>query len=720
MKITVKGFAERALFAANVFIIFLLAFGDSIVVPYWLQPLGRMHPMLLHFPIVILLLAMFLEFFRFKKAYAEEKLYHDFTSGLLLLGALFSALTVVMGLFLSTEEGYSGSVLQWHKWTGVSIVFIASIIYYCRSLSWYSVFIARAGAAVTTLSIIIAGHYGATLTHGDNFVLESLITTDEMAAIPIEEAKVFDHVVMPIFSQKCLSCHNIEKRKGNLMMDNVQSILKGGKTGKLFVPGKPEISLLLERIHLPLDEKKHMPPKGKSQLTDDEIKLLNLWIRSNADMKKKVIDLPANDSLRRLATTLLKPAPAPLERFDFAAADESTIKKLNNNYRVVELLAKESPALSVNIYNEHVYKSETLKELTAVKRQIVSLNLSRMPVSDDDLKIISQFENLRKLNLNFTKVSGTGLKYLLNLKHLNTLSLSGTKVSYPLVKQLGNINSLKQLTLWNTGISDAEISRLQKANLNLAVLKGFKDDGSHTVKLNKPRLGTDVTVFKDTTSLQIKHPISGVQIRYTTDGTEPDSLKSLVYKTEVVLKGNTTLKARAYKVGWYGSDVITATFHKSSYKPDSITFLLPAAEKYSLGGANTLIDNRLGDYSFSSGMWIGFRYNDMEAMLYFKQPVTMQSVTLNVMKQIQSYIFPPTHVEIWAGTNNKDLRLLRVVKPDIPQKDEERSLMKVEAKFKPQSITCLKIIAKNLKKLPVWHPGKGEPAWIFIDEIFLN
>jgi uncharacterized membrane protein len=720
MKISVKGFAENVLFMANVLIIFLLAFGDKIIVPYWLQPLGRLHPMILHFPIVILLLAMLLECFRFKDVYAKEQLFHDFTSGLLLSGALFSALTVVMGLFLSKEEGYSGSTLQWHKWTGVSIVFIASIIYHYRNSSWYSLPIARGGAILSTLSIIIAGHYGAALTHGDNFVLEAVTTPAEVARVPVDQAKIFDHVIMPIFSQKCLSCHNIEKAKGNLMMDNVQSILKGGKTGKLFVPGKPGISLLLERIHLPLDEKKHMPPRGKSQLTDDEISLLKLWIKNNADMKKKVVELPANDSLRLLATTFLAPSKAPLEQYEFAAADESTIEKLNNNYRIVYSLAKESPALAVNIYNKGIYKPALLKELSTVKKQIVSLDLNKMPVSDDDLKIISQFENLRKLNLNFTNINGTGLKHLVSLKHLNGLSLSGTRVSYNFVKPLVTMSSLKQLTLWNTGLSELEMLQLQKLNKNLAVVYGFKDDGKHPIKLNQPRLSSDVTVFSRTMDVHIKHPINGVQIRYTTDGTEPDSLKSLIYNKEIVLKENTTLKARAYKTGWYGSDVITSNFYKSSYKPDSIIFLLPANEKYKAGGAKVLIDNQLGDYDINVGKWIGFRENNMEAMLYFKQRVTMQSVTLNIMKQIPTYIFPPTDVEIWGGTDKSKLRLLRVIKPNIPKKDEERSLIKVEAKFKPQGISCLKIVVKNLKKLPAWHPGKGQPAWIFIDEVFLN
>jgi hypothetical protein len=39
---------------------------------------------------------------------------------------------------------------------------------------------------------------------------------------------------------------------------------------------------------------------------------------------------------------------------------------------------------------------------------------------------------------------------------------------------------------------------------------------------------------------------------------------------------------------------------------------------------------------------------------------------------------------------------------------------------KPTPYKYYKFVATNLKKLPNWHPGKGTPAWIFIDEIFLN
>ncbi len=718
MRITLKGFTENALFALNIFIVFLLIFGEKIAVPYWLQPLGRLHPMILHFPIVLLLLAMLLEFFRFKESYTGEKLYQNFTTGLLLTGVLLAAVTVIMGLFLSKEEGYSGSTLQWHKWTGVSIVFFSSIIYWSRNSSWYKASVAKAGAVITVLCLIVTGHYGATLTHGDNFVLAALIPAKEKVAV--DKAVIFDDVVMPIFNEKCLSCHNLEKAKGSLILTDAKSMLKGGKNGKLFVPGKPEISLLLERIHLPVDDKKHMPPKSKSQLTPEEITILALWVKGNADLKKKVIELPKGDSLRVLSASLLGPVGAVEENYDFAAADESTVKKLNNNYRVIYPLDKVSPALEVNIYNRSIYKPEAVKELEPLKKQIVSLNLNNLPVKDEELKTIGGFGNLRKLNLNFTDVKGDGLKYLKSLNHLNALSLSGTKVNFGSVKQLIGMKSLKELTLWNTGLKETEIAQLQKMNKELTVIGGFKDDGKNPVKLNQPRLTTDVSIFKSSLSLQVKHPINGVQIRYTTDGSEPDSLKSLLYDKEIVIKETATLKVKAYKVGWYSSDVVSFNFYQSNYKPDSMAFLLPANEKYKSEGPKVLLDNQLGDFDVNNGKWIGFRENNMEAIMFFKQPISLKSVTLNVMRQVQAYILLPQEVEIWGGADKKSLKLLKVIKNQMPVKDEGNALLKLDAKFEPRNVSCIKIVGKNFKKLPEWHPGKGQPAWLFIDEIFLN
>ncbi|RYE18865.1 MAG: cytochrome C, partial [Sphingobacteriales bacterium] len=235
MKSNLKGFAENLLFVLNILIIFFLIFESRIVVPHWMIPVGRMHPMILHFPIAILILAMVLEFFRFREKYQSEVFYQNFTSNLLLIGLLSAAVTVIMGLFLSKEEGYAGSVLQWHKWTGISIVFFASLIYFTRTKQWYNPFVAKGGAVITILCLILAGHFGATLTHGDSFVLGPVMPQEVTPQVTLEQAKVYDDLIKPVFKAKCNSCHNSEKIKGELMLTNEASILKGGKTGKLFV-----------------------------------------------------------------------------------------------------------------------------------------------------------------------------------------------------------------------------------------------------------------------------------------------------------------------------------------------------------------------------------------------------------------------------------------------------------------------------------------------------
>ena len=723
MKRNLNGFAGNLLFALNIFIVFLLIFEGKIMVPYWLQPVGRMHPMLLHFPIAILMLAMFLEFFRFKTEYNAQDLYQRFASNLLLIGVISSAITVIMGLFLSKEGGYTGETLQWHKWAGVSIVFIPSIIYWFRNASWYRAPVARSGAIITFFCLILAGHYGATLTHGDNFVLDPIMPKQEN--VPIDQAIVFDHVIKPIFIKKCISCHNPDKLKGNLILADAKSILKGGKTGKLFVAGKPELSLLLQRIHLPLEEKKHMPPKGEIQLSDEEITLLYHWIKANADFKKKVIELPVNDSLRILASAMLKPTETTEEQFDFAAADEETIQGLNNSYRGVYPISKGSPALAVNLYNKDTYTPQALDELSALRTQIISLELNKMPVKDADLKYVGRFENLRKLNLNFTEITGKGLKELVSLKHLKSLSLSGTKINYrDLNQQIHSFKSLNTLVVWNTGLSGSEIQKLQNANKQIQIIAGFTDDGSNPIRLTPPQLKNSSHIFSDSLALQLAHPINGVKVRYTIDGSEPDSINSPIFKDKTLLKHYTIVKAKAYKVGWLGSNVVVFNLYKSTYKPDSVILLSPLNSRHLASGTKTFFDGELGTFNANSPAsatnWAGFIKNDMEVLLEYKKPVTVSSVALNMLVEPETIIFPPSSIEIWGGATKAQMRLITKINPIRPEKEGKPFIQLAECKFKTQKITYLKIIAKPLKKLPDWHKNKGQQALLLVDEIFIN
>ncbi len=704
-------------FAINCLLVFFLVFESRVAIPAWLQVVGRMHPLLLHFPITLLVLYIFYTLFIDKKIGANDAL-KNFGDWLLLLAALTAAFTAVMGLLLSKEDGYDAEALQWHKWSGVIVALITSLWYVYRqkikSINWLN-----AAAAILSLSVIVfTGHQGAAISHGQNFLLAPIMPEKEPQKVLIENAIVYTNMVQPILQAKCYSCHNAKKAKGDLIMETVELLVKGGKNGKLWDSSAANYGLLLSRLHLPLDAKKHMPPTGKPQLTEQETQILYAWIKGGASFKTKVMDLAATDTLRIIANTIFNTIET--DDYNFAAADEKKIKALNTNYRIVTPLAKASPALNAEFFSVASYSPAQLKELLTVKEQVVSLSLNKMPVKDEELKTIGQFTNLRKLNLSFTNISGSTLNELNKLQELRQLSLSGTAIKKEDILKLSALKKLKQVFIWNTTLAATDITALQNTLKDITFEKGFKGDTT-ILKLTPPILLNEEQIITTPITLQLKHYINGACIRYTLDGTEPDSIKSPEYNSNITLAKNVTVKAKAFKQGWISSAVMENYFFSLKYKVDSVINLQPTDEQYKSYGAKTLIDLVKGEANnFRSGKWLGFTKNKMESLLLFTTPATVKSVTLSTLVDIGSFIMPPLAVEVWGGNDASHLKLLGRNTPQQPTMAQPSYLKGIELSFTPVTVKYLKIVAVPVAKLPLWHPGKGQKGWVFCDEVFVN
>ncbi|HVX49196.1 MAG TPA: FN3 associated domain-containing protein, partial [Chitinophagaceae bacterium] len=525
-------------------------------------------------------------------------------------------------------------------------------------------------------------------------------------------------LVKPIFEEKCYGCHNSSKEKGGLIMETKELLLKGGKDGKLWDTTQPDMGLLMKRVHLPEEEKDHMPPPGKPQLTDEEKEILFAWIKEGANFDKKVTDLPPNDTLFIIASTKLKQSSE--EQFDFAAADEKEIEKLSNNNRVITPLAIGSPALAVTFYNKPFYNTKQLEELKSVGNNITQLNLDNMPVKDEDLAVIAGFKNLRKLNLDFTDITGKTLGDLKPLALLKTLSLSGTKVQADNLTKLAGLPKLKHVYIWSTDINEAAAAKLAQQDKSISWFTGYKGD-TVILKLTPPILQNDNFVITEPLKLQLKTYLRGVTVRYTTDGKDPDSLNSPVYDTSVVLNNESTVKAKAFKPGWISSDIIQQHFFKSTYMADSAAMLTPLDVKYRANGARSLVDLDKSDLNFANGKWLGYREHDMQAMLFFKAPVKVSSITFSTLQNIGGFIFPPEKIMVWGGMSENSLKLLGTITPVQPTKDmTDVQNLALQCQFAPAEIKYIKFLAVPVHKLPDWHQGKGQKGWVFMDEVFVN
>lgn len=712
-----KAIAYNLVFAGNCLLIFLLVAEQLVVIPQWLQVAGRMHPLILHFPVVLVILAMIWELLVNRRF--QQPAGNMIGDVLLLASGLFAMLTAVMGVILAHEPGYEPDSIFWHKWGGFALSLACLGWYAFRAsirntpaMNW------MAGLAALFM-LLVTGHEGATITHGENFLLAPVTPEKQVAKVNIEDAKVYADVIYPILEAKCVSCHNSKKAKGELIMETAASLYRGGKSGLLWDSAANDFGLLLQRIHLPLDDKKHMPPRGKLQLTPEEATLLALWVKSGADTAGKFLALAPSDSIRVLAAAQFA-APSQEETYTFAAASESAVSSLNNHYRLVAPIAAGSPALQVDCFGASQFSNKTLTELMPVKQQVVALALNKMPATDKDLETIGQFPELRELNLSFTNITDAGLPALLSLKSLKALSLSGTKVTLAGIRKLAGLKSLKELYCWNTEVKANEYAAVHQLFPQAKVDWGFNGD-TLLIQLNPPIIENDELILTGPTPLKMKHFVTGVDMRYTLDGQEPDSLTSPRYDGKLVINDAVTLKAKAFKKGWISSATVSKAFFKSGLQPDSMVVAYAPDPSYKGSGPVTLFDAIKGDNNFRSGKWLGFRDKPVDLSLQFNTPKQISSVTLSSLIDIGGYIFPPAEIQVWGGTTSSNTKLLGTLKPKQPVNDKDGSYQTgFTCSFTPQMLSSLRLVVKGVNPLPAWHPGKGQKAWVFLDEIFIR
>lgn len=688
----------------NILLLFIAFFENQVQIPTWFSIIGRVHPLVLHLPIG---LTVALLLFSSLKPRIEQESYILLLNYLLLILAFTSVLSAFAGFILSFEKGYAAETLKNHKYTGIALSILVYLIYEFRSNIFSSRIATNITLAFTILAVAIVGHLGGNITHGEDFLLG-----EKEAKVP---ETTFDKFVYPILDQKCKSCHNDQKTKGQLNMNTIEKIKKGGKNGQLWVGNDTLNSHILKRAYLDLEDKKHMPPKGKPQLSTQELQILKKWIQEGAKYDQKLSELKPSSFFYTLASN--KEVKVETKVYNFSAASESTINELNTPFCTIKPIANGSPAVKVNFYVSSKFDPKTLSSLSKIGEQIISLNLSKMPVTDESFGEISKFQNLEYLNLNQTNITGKGIEKLKNCKKLEILAVANTKIAFENLQKIMDMPSLKEVYLWETKFTKEQYEKLKKSKKKIEL--GYVPDESETLKLNPPILLNETQILEGNIPISFKHSLQNVDIRYTLDGSNPDSVQSLIYKQPLSLKNYGTIKVLATKKGWLASNAKEFYFFKSNVKAKSMTLLQKSDPQYLGNGATTLIDLKQGDaINFKDKNWLGFRQNDMEVLIDFGKPSTFQGLTLSYAEKPDSYIMPPVWVEIWTKQAGKALTFYK--KTNIAQltKMTINGTKGIDIPLKINNVEQIKILAKPLGKLPAWHPGKGDKGWLFVDEVF--
>lgn len=436
--------------------------------------LGRFHPLVVHLPIGFLLLAGIAEIIARRRGIVLN----NAISIMLLCGAVAAVLAVILGWLLAGEGGYDESTLFWHRWIGVAVAAVSIIAWLAKSgqLQLASRTY-QASLMVLVVLISITGHLGGNLTHGPDYLLEyapepvsKLLGGSQKQAIVLAEdpdsVKVYQHIIAPLLESKCLDCHNQTKLKGELNLATQEAILEGGDNGEVMVAGNAHESEIFKRITLRPDNKKFMPPGGKTPLSYNEVKLIEWWLNSGADFEKSVLEIGVDPEMKFVLSQLYGLDTDPksyVERAFVEATAPENLTQLTEAGFYAQPIAANNNFIEVKKKRTIDIDKASLKLMDNVKQQVTWLHVSGAGLTDADLSFLQGMNNLTRLHLENNPITEEGLEVIEGLPHLESLNLYGTQVTVGVLEVLKTLPSLKKVYLWQSEVTQEEAVQIQEA-----------------------------------------------------------------------------------------------------------------------------------------------------------------------------------------------------------------------------------------------------------------
>ncbi len=628
--------------------------------------------------------------------------------------AIFSALT---GWLLSNEGGYDADFLFWHKWLGISTtlsIFLLLIIYKNKNISkyWSSIFF-----LLTLVLLSATGHFGGSLTHGLDYLFEKENNDNALIINDLDESMVYQNIVQPILQKKCITCHKPTKKKGELDMTQIASLMKGGKSGAIFNHEQPQESEFLKRILLPIEEEKHMPPKGKKQLTDDETALLKWWIENKTCTACKVAEMNGREDVDPILQKYIKPKNT-IHIANIDALTDKQIASLRANDIQILSMAATSPLVALSLQNQADISRATIKSMRRVSENISELNLSYANMNEPLIDFISELDNLQKLQLQHTQVSDKAISKIKKLKNLQSLNLYATPVSDAGIDDLADIPALEKLYLWQSKVTPEGIAKLQKAKPLLQIYGAVDESIFGKADLKPPIILADTDLFEDSLTVKLKTGFRNSVLHYTLDGTEPDST-SAIYEQPIKLTTSCMFKAIARKKGWGTSEIGNRQFIKIAHKIVEAKLSKPPSPKYPGKGAKTLIDLQKSSADFRNGQWLGYEGTHLTATFELEQADTVSTVFVSALSDPGSWIFYPQAIHVALSSDGQNFEKVSEIQINKDHRDGVE-LGYFDVPFVADKSKFIQIEIKSMLKNPDWHPSPGGDSWFFIDEILVN
>lgn len=442
--------------------------------------LGRLHPIILHFPIVLILLLFVGEIFNI---FSKTKIAKPVFNYIFITAVIFTLASILSGFLLYSSGEFEGMLMDQH--------FLGALATGFGLFLTYAVYISLESAKnlrpiylilllITNISAFYTSHQGGSLTHGKNYLSEYLpFMTKEFKsqpAVPDTILYIYEDVIQPILETKCAGCHHSLRAKGGFSVASLKDLFAKGESGKLpIIHYLPDSSELIKRILLPDTISDHMPPVGKIQVAKSEIAIIKYWIMKGAKEKLSIAEMDSLNvqSLVYQLAPNIKKYRFNLSKAKFTASQiENELKLLADELEVSIKKDNKAEGDKYTISNKFppvAFDSKKLLLLKPYMELFTKVSLVSSQLDDADLYFIGQMTNLKELYLQKTKLKGQNLMYLSRLPNLEILNISFTETDDKAILDLTKFPALKEVYLYGTKTSNDVIKAIMAYKPSLKI-----------------------------------------------------------------------------------------------------------------------------------------------------------------------------------------------------------------------------------------------------------
>lgn len=249
----------------------------------------------------------------------------------------------------------------------------------------------------------------------------------------------------------------------------------------------------------------------------------------------------------------------------------------------------------------------------------------------------------------------------------------------------------------------------------------FKRYNALNINYSKSAFLVDASVVVGNNSdkylIKLESELPSGEIYYTTDGSKP-SVKSNKYVNPFEINKTSTIKAASFTSGKKTGKTTSKEFvvHKATFK--NVKLINKPHKNYTPSDNKILVDGCFGTTTYRSPEWTGMYGKDFIAEVDLGEKQNISKVSLGLMRHQVSHIILPESITVLTSEDGKKYSQIAQKRFDKPVRTNTTGItLKESLKFKKINTRYVKIVAKNIGKLPKWYNMPDNYSYLFVDEI---